>query len=120
MFPEFADGSSGFFQLFEVARDQREFGAGFGQRERHCFAESFAGAGDDGDLVVELLCTHIHGGYTIGPAFGKEVSAPFTASTNLLDWLTRTNLPAPNSVFQLNDPTAANFPRRFFRAVQPQ
>jgi len=42
------------------------------------------------------------------------------ASTNLLDWLALTNLLAPNTLFQFNDPTATNFPRRFYRAVQPQ
>jgi hypothetical protein len=41
------------------------------------------------------------------------------ASTNLLDWLALTNLLATNSVFQFSDPTATNFPSRFYRAVQP-
>jgi len=41
------------------------------------------------------------------------------ASTNLLDWFALTNLMAPNSVFEFNDPTATNAPSRFYRAVQP-
>ena len=47
--PDLSDSSGGCFQLFEVAGDQGEFGAGFGQREGHRSAESLAGAGDEGD-----------------------------------------------------------------------
>ena len=43
-----------------------------------------------------------------------------SASTNLLDWLTLTNVLAPGSVFQFSDPAATNFPRRYYRASQPQ
>ena len=41
------------------------------------------------------------------------------ASTNLLDWLALTNLIATNNSFQIIDSTATNYPRRFYRAVQP-
>jgi len=43
-----------------------------------------------------------------------------SASTNLLDWLPLTNLPALSNVFPFSDPTATGFPHRFYRAVQPQ
>jgi hypothetical protein len=43
-----------------------------------------------------------------------------SASTNLLDWLTLTNLLTPGGVFQFADPTARNFPQRFYRASPPE
>ena len=41
-----------------------------------------------------------------------------SVSTNLLDWLSLTNLLAPNNLFPFSDPTATNFPLRFYRATQ--
>ena len=40
------------------------------------------------------------------------------ASTNLLNWVTLTNLVNTNGVIQFKDALAPNFPRRFYRAFQ--
>lgn len=39
------------------------------------------------------------------------------ASTDFFNWGTLTSLPNPNGTFQFADPTATNFPIRFYRAV---
>lgn len=41
------------------------------------------------------------------------------ASTNLLDWTDLTSVVATNSTILLNDPTAAGYRERFYRAVSP-
>jgi hypothetical protein len=47
---------------------------------------------------------------------GKSYS--FQASTNLLDWLFLSTNIAPSDVFKFTDPSASNFSRRFYRAIE--
>ena len=47
----------------------------------------------------------------------SNVTYRLDASTNLVDWTTLTNVPNPTGTFQCRDPQAADFPRRFYRAV---
>ena len=42
---------------------------------------------------------------------------PIQASTTLSNWLTVTNVALTNTSVQFIDPSATNFPRRFYRAV---
>jgi hypothetical protein len=55
--------------------------------------------------------------FNVTSAIGQSVS--LEASTNLLDWFTITNPVPTNPPFQFIDPSATNYPSRFYRAVVP-
>ena len=50
-----------------------EAGAGFREGKRHCLAEAFAGAGDQGGLPLKLSGAH-DGGYSTCRTTGKVIS----------------------------------------------
>jgi len=60
-----------------------------------------------------------------GGAFGFNVSGAagrnyqIAASTNLLDWSLVTNVVATNNQFEFVDPSATNYPQRFYRVNLP-
>lgn len=64
-------------------------------------------------------------GWQADGSFGLRVSGAtgqnyeIRASADMSNWFSLTNLVATNSAFQFVDPTAADYPRRYYRAVQP-
>jgi len=64
------------------------------------------------------------GGYLSNGQFQLQLSGLagksylFQASTNLSDWLSISTNIAPLDLFQLIDPSASNFPYRFYRAIE--
>ena len=74
-------------------------------------------------FLLQLAFTNSLPNATNGMAFtlqlSKGLNGHIQVSSNLIDWSTLTNFVGTNSTLTIRDPSAANSPRRFYRAVTP-
>ena len=71
--------------------------------------------------VVTSAVARAGSGFALGASTEPQLTCRVEASTNLADWAALTNVVATNATVVYSDPSATNYPRRFYRvAVPPQ